>query len=89
MTHLILITSRFHFKSELIFFEGRLNLPYAPINFFSKAIHSQNTDIYSRQITNKLLLLYSPCLRLRHERYAIMKLLEMYSKRIGDIAEGN
>lgn len=59
MIHLIFIMSIFYYKLELIFFEGRLNLSYAPINFFSKAIHSQNTDMYSRQITNKLLLLYS------------------------------
>lgn len=34
MIHLIVINSRFYFKSKLILIEGRLNLSYLLITFF-------------------------------------------------------
>ena len=53
MIYLIIITSRFYFKSELIFTEKRLNLSYRLINFFFR---SHPLWEYWK-ITNELLML--------------------------------
>lgn len=81
MIYLIVIASRFYFKSELILIERRLNLSHPLITFFFQKSTALRILIFSRQITNEFLLLQGPRLRLRYERSAIMKLLETHSKK--------